>query len=323
MRRYWILPIMVILLALPGTAAATAASGARTAAGGDLCAVQAARAERKSAIPDHLLHAIALAETGRWDEERGASFAWPWTITSGGEGRYFPTKAAALAEVRRLQDKGVRNIDVGCMQINLLYHGDAFASLDDALDPAANVDYAAGFLIDLHGQTGDWTEAAARYHSSTPEYRDRYRAKVTRLWASVRDLPSADGSTEVASAVADDAEADDAEPLSQYKPALIDHERTAMLNLRLREARTARRIAAGDSPHSRQLAAWRQAVASGTAPRDDVAVARRAAAAADRRDRLHGDTLSASTRRDADQRASFRERRRMQLQAWRDLRPGG
>ena len=320
MRRFGIFAIMIVLLALPGTAA-TAASGARTAAGGDLCAVQAARAERASAIPTHLLHAIALAETGRWDEDRGASFAWPWTITSGGEGRYFPTKTAALAEVRRLQRQGVRNIDVGCMQINLLYHGDAFASLEDALDPAANVDYAAGFLTDLHDQTGDWTAAAARYHSSTPEYRDRYRAKVTRLWAAVRGRPSVADTTEVASA-ADDVEPDD-EPLSQYEPAAIDHERTAMLNLRLREARAARRAAAGNAPHSRQLAMWRQALAGGTTPRNDVAIANRAIAAAEKRDRLRGETLSAATRRDADQRAGFRERRRAQLQAWRDLRPGG
>ncbi|HCF18886.1 MAG TPA: hypothetical protein DEV96_12760, partial [Rhodospirillum rubrum] len=55
--------------------------------------------------------------------------------------------------------------DVGCMQVNLRYHGGAFDSLEEAIDPAANVAYAASFLRRLFDDTNDWAEAVTAYHS--------------------------------------------------------------------------------------------------------------------------------------------------------------
>ena len=37
--------------------------------------------------------------------------------------------AAAIAAVTRLRARGIRNIDVGCMQVNLHYHGQHFETL--------------------------------------------------------------------------------------------------------------------------------------------------------------------------------------------------
>ena len=45
------------------------------------------------------------------------------------------TRQQAVAAVQALQARGVRSIDVGCLQVNLMYHPIAFASLDDAFDP--------------------------------------------------------------------------------------------------------------------------------------------------------------------------------------------
>jgi hypothetical protein len=103
---------------------------------------------------------------------------WPWTINAEGEGRFFASKAEALAAVRDLQAKGVKSIDVGCMQVNLMHHPQAFASLEQAFDPAANAAYAARFLNVLYGQTRDWTRATAFYHSATPELGEAYQRKV-------------------------------------------------------------------------------------------------------------------------------------------------
>src|SRR5690606_15334160 len=83
-----------------------------------LCAPAIARAEREAGLPAGILQAIALAESGRWDKARGEGYAWPWTVTSGAAGRYYASKAEALAEVRRLRAAGRTNIDVGCMQVN-------------------------------------------------------------------------------------------------------------------------------------------------------------------------------------------------------------
>jgi soluble lytic murein transglycosylase-like protein len=83
------------------------------------------------------------------------------------QSHFFPTKAAAIRWVQQAQAQGISSIDVGCMQVNLMYHPTAFKTLDDAFDPAQNADYAARFLISLHAQTRDWQQAAGQYHSQT------------------------------------------------------------------------------------------------------------------------------------------------------------
>ena len=150
------------------------------------CADPIARFERSERIPRQLLAAVALAESGRWDKARGATFAWPWTVTAGGKGRFFDTKAAAIAEVRRLRAAGVRNIDVGCMQINLMYHPDAFDDLDQAFDPFENVAYAARFLKRLNEARRSWSMAVGLYHSSNRKFLYPYRRKVIKVWNQER-----------------------------------------------------------------------------------------------------------------------------------------
>lgn len=151
-----------------------------------VCREQTARVERQEKLPGQLLSAIALAESGRWREQRGETLAWPWTVYAQGRGRYFESKAHAVAAVLELRAKGVRNIDVGCMQVNLMHHRDAFASLDAAFDPAVNVAYAARFVRDLHREVRSWSRAIAFYHSRTREKYLPYRRKVNRLWYEER-----------------------------------------------------------------------------------------------------------------------------------------
>jgi len=152
----------------------------------DLCATHARTVERAEGIPPGLMQAVALAESGRWQPSTGESFAWPWTVTSGSDTFYLRSKAEALAKVRELRAAGRTNIDVGCMQVNLRWHGEAFASLEQALEPARNVRYAADFLKRLRRETRSWGRATAHYHSRYPERGERYRSKVYRLWQQVR-----------------------------------------------------------------------------------------------------------------------------------------
>jgi hypothetical protein len=144
-------------------------------------------------IPRHLLAAIALAESGRKHPTLGKRMPWPWTVMAEGQGRYLPTKEAAIQEVRELQARGIGNIDVGCMQVNLYYHPDAFFSLEQAFDPASNVAYAGRFLRSLFEDSGAWDEAAGRYHSATPELKDPYRDKVVQIWNREQRLDFAGG----------------------------------------------------------------------------------------------------------------------------------
>ena len=98
-------------------------------------------------------------ESGRRDPVTGAVHPWPWTVNAEGQGFFYDTKAEAVAAVRAMQARGIRSIDVGCGQINLMHHPDAFPSLEVAFDPQANAAYAARFLKELFAQTGDWNKA--------------------------------------------------------------------------------------------------------------------------------------------------------------------
>jgi hypothetical protein len=158
---------------------------------GRLCRPAIEAAERRHRIPSRLLTAIGRVESGRRDPADGSWNPWPWTINAEGQGAFFDTKAQAIAAVRDLQSRGVRSIDVGCMQVNLMHHPDAFASLEQAFDPAANAEYAASFLERLYSQSGAWPRAAALYHSATPELGDAYQRRVLAVWPEEQNSPSA------------------------------------------------------------------------------------------------------------------------------------
>ena len=118
-----------------------------------LCTDAIAPIERAAQLPPQLLHTIAIVESGRRDPQTGRVAPWPWTINAEGTGSFYESRDQAVAAVMALQARGVRSIDVGCMQINLMHHPLAFSSLEQAFDPAANVTYAARFLKQLFAET--------------------------------------------------------------------------------------------------------------------------------------------------------------------------
>jgi hypothetical protein len=135
-------------------------------------------AERGAGLPDRLLAAIARVETGRREPLSGRVVSWPWSVNAAGVGRFLPTRQEAVAHVAALRAQGIRSIDVGCLQINLMHHPQAFATLEEAFDPGANARYAARFLTELRARTGDWSRAVAHYHSATPERGADYQRRV-------------------------------------------------------------------------------------------------------------------------------------------------
>jgi hypothetical protein len=147
-----------------------------------LCETAATTAEYVNRLPPRLLGAISLTEAGRMDPATGRIRPWPWTINAEGEGRFFDTRDQAVVAVKALQDKGVRSIDVGCLQVNLMFHPNAFASLEEAFEPRTNAAYAARFLNTLYADGKDWPAAIAAYHSETPALGDAYRVLVMARW---------------------------------------------------------------------------------------------------------------------------------------------
>jgi hypothetical protein len=179
--------VMALILAGPLAAKADANEDVGTPNPWTMCAKATNRIERQEGIPRQLLRAISKAESGRFHTGKQVVMAWPWTVMAEGRGRYLDTKADAIAEVEALRARGIKNIDVGCMQVNLLHHPKAFASLADAFDPLTNVTYAASFLKTMAAEHGSWAKAAAYYHSQNPARYRGYRSKVREIWAQERE----------------------------------------------------------------------------------------------------------------------------------------
>ena len=173
-------PLLLVIVAwLTGPAAAFAAASTSDVT---VCGTAIAAVERSAHLPPQILNAIGIVESGRVDRRTGLIAPWPWAINVAGRGAMFDSAEQAIAAVQAAQAQGVQSIDVGCMQINLAYHPHAFASLQEAFDPAANVRYAASFLGRLHAQSADWGGAIAAYHSANPAFGPAYAQTVAAVW---------------------------------------------------------------------------------------------------------------------------------------------
>ena len=174
---------------------------ARTFVGVDdsmVCQSAALKYEKQYQIKEHMLQTITNVETGRWNQEKGQTLGWPWTVNAQGKGRFYSSKAEAVKAVKELQAKGVKSIDVGCMQINLKYHVDAFDSVEEALDPYKNVEYGAKFLKKLYKSKGnDWMKAAMAYHSGVLKKALRYKKKLVVAYAKVKQQNAKESVAEV------------------------------------------------------------------------------------------------------------------------------
>lgn len=152
----------------------------------ELCLGATQQTERSLHIPDGFLSAISRVESGK-PEGDGTTAPWPWTVNAAGVGHYYASKAEAMAAVELFHQQGILSIDVGCLQVNLQQHPDAFPNLAMAFDPMRNAQYAGNFLLQLFEKTGSWPHAAAAYHSQTPGVGGPYQWKVLEAWATPQD----------------------------------------------------------------------------------------------------------------------------------------
>lgn len=158
-------------------------------ASANVCDAAAHRAAEQTGVPVDVLLTITRLETGR-SQQNGNP--WPWTVNHAGDGTWFPSEDDARSYVFSKIKRGASNIDIGCFQINYHWHSDGFRSLDDMFNPDLNALYAASFLDRLHAEFGDWVEAAGAYHSRTPEFAGKYKAKFREFKARVDRLEPMD-----------------------------------------------------------------------------------------------------------------------------------
>lgn len=138
--------------------------------------------ESKHHMPSNLLRAVAVTESGKWNNAEKRRIAWPWTVNVKGKGYYFDSKNEAISFVEKQQEEGAESIDVGCMQINLKHHPKAFISLEQAFEPKYNVEYAADFLNQNYLTEGSWKLAIGSYHNKNPEIHASYIERVYSVW---------------------------------------------------------------------------------------------------------------------------------------------
>lgn len=170
-----------LCLALPN--AAFAESGSKTSdPSWSICERATVSAEMAQRLPRAVLFSVSMVESGRFNKETRKTRPWPWTINAEGQSYYFNSKSDAVAAARHLLKEGIRSIDVGCMQINLRYHPNAFRNLETAFDPATNVAYSAEFLKTLYARTKSWPDAIAAYHSQSKTRSQPYFARVINVW---------------------------------------------------------------------------------------------------------------------------------------------
>lgn len=143
-----------------------------------ICVREILQAQVRYNIPSNILLGIGLQEAGTRVNKQLT--VWPWAINAEGKGRLHNTKASAMTWVAQQLNNGMRSIDIGCMQVNLRWHPNAFSSLAAGFDPKINVDYAARLLRKHYKVTGNWRIAAGRYHSKTSEKQQIYLKSLTQ-----------------------------------------------------------------------------------------------------------------------------------------------
>jgi hypothetical protein len=146
------------------------------------------------AIPAQLFYAVALTES-RWAISTGRILPWPWSLNVAGQPLRFPTRKAAWQALQSFLDQGIRRIDIGLMQINWHYHAKRLGDPWRALEPYHNLRVGAQILQDEYRRSGDWLEAAGRYHNPGTTTRQQhlaaaYRKRVAAMLRQIGDRSS-------------------------------------------------------------------------------------------------------------------------------------
>ena len=72
-----------------------------------------------------MLTAIGLTESGRYIN-KSKPIIWPWTINIKTKSLFFDNKKQMLKFLNSQIEEGNFDFDVGCMQVNLKWHGKYF-----------------------------------------------------------------------------------------------------------------------------------------------------------------------------------------------------
>jgi hypothetical protein len=130
------------------------------------------KAEKENQIPSGLLAAIAKLESN----------TKAYALNINGNAVFNKSLEETSGLVKKKLAAGIKNIDLGVMQLNYRWHGDKFSNISQMLMPENNIKYAANLLKSLRNQHGTWHKAVKYYHSAKPEHHRKYSRKVVAYW---------------------------------------------------------------------------------------------------------------------------------------------
>lgn len=144
---------------------------------GGPCEIAITNAERQYNLPPYILHAIAVTESGRNGKP------YPYAMNIQGKAHYAATSGEMVDIINRYGPRS--SIDVGCVQVNLKYHGHRFSDWRQLIEPTSNAQYAAFHLVELFREFGSWSGAVAAYHSRTQWRGVNYACLVSRNYGQI------------------------------------------------------------------------------------------------------------------------------------------
>jgi len=126
-----------------------------------------------------VLYGIALQES----RVPGTKTPWPWTANINGKGHWFINKESAKQAIENAINSGIKNVDIGLMQVNWRWHGHRFNNVEQALDPRVNLAVAASILKQF--KSDPVFIAIGRYHCpgnniSCKQRAHRYALRVVK-----------------------------------------------------------------------------------------------------------------------------------------------
>jgi soluble lytic murein transglycosylase-like protein len=140
---------------------------------------------QQAGIPSELLYAVAKTESNT--QLNIGFYPWPWTLNVAGKPMRFNTQEQACdAAVKAIDQSGAKSVDIGLGQLNWGYNGrNYFRHPCDSLNPLQNLQVAARLLRTHYDATGDWIEAAGRYHrpaggAPAEKYRNLIRKRLAK-----------------------------------------------------------------------------------------------------------------------------------------------
>ncbi|QIL83824.1 lytic transglycosylase domain-containing protein [Diaphorobacter sp. HDW4A] len=123
-------------------------------------------AARASNVDSWVLYGIALQESNMKLGEH--TLPYPWTLCVAGSAKRYGGYEQTVQALRSfVNERGIRNVDCGVMQVNWRWHNDKLQSFERALQPLANLAVGAQILREHYERSGSWMRAAALYHTGS------------------------------------------------------------------------------------------------------------------------------------------------------------